>query len=316
MGKIFDARMKAEQPASLQADLEFATGPVEIPGERPAATLGAEEPPPTAATGAAVREVPPAKPAPLARKLEEGSFLAPDKHLVSLTDPSSYEAEQYQVLRHIIEQRHQAGLRVVAVTSPTLGDGKTTTAINLAGALAQAPEARVLLVDADLRHPSVAQRLRMAESQDGGLVSAVLNRERSLWDVAGFHRRYNLAVLPAGRLQGTPYEILKSSRLARLFAEARQEFDFVVVDTPPIVACPDCRLIESLVDGFTVVVAAHKTPRKLVEDALDAFTPGKVLGLVFNGDTRRSRYRSYYYANGRRPKAKPAGARPLRRRSS
>jgi len=77
-----------------------------------------------------------------------------DDHLVSLIAPAAFEAEQYRALRHMVEQLHKArDLRIVAVTSPGVGDGKTTTAINLAGALAQVPPNRGLLVDVDLRRP-------------------------------------------------------------------------------------------------------------------------------------------------------------------
>src|SRR5207302_8171231 len=87
-----------------------------------------------------------------------------DEHLVSLVTPSSFAAEQYRVLRHLVEQMHKdADLGVVAVTSPAAGDGKTTTAINLAGSLAQAPDARVLLIDADLRAGSVREHLRLRD---------------------------------------------------------------------------------------------------------------------------------------------------------
>src|SRR5207302_11261988 len=79
-------------------------------------------------------------------------------HLVSLVDPTAFEADQYRTLRYVLEQLH-ATKRVIAVTSPIAGDGKTTTAVNLAGALAHAPEARILVVDLDLRTPSLANRL-------------------------------------------------------------------------------------------------------------------------------------------------------------
>src|SRR3989454_8075981 len=81
-----------------------------------------------------------------------------DERLVSLFAPNSFEAEKYRALAHMIELMHKdTGLQVLAVTSPTPGDGKTTTTINLAGALAQSPEARVLLMCADLRKPSVIE---------------------------------------------------------------------------------------------------------------------------------------------------------------
>ena len=77
-----------------------------------------------------------------------------DSHLVSLVAPAGLEAEQYRALRHLVEQRHKDGdLSVIAVSSPGVGDGKTTTAINLAGALSQASNAAVLLIEADLRRP-------------------------------------------------------------------------------------------------------------------------------------------------------------------
>src|SRR6266702_6741187 len=99
-----------------------------------------------------------------------------EEHLVSLLAPASFAAEQYRALRHLVEQFHKsAELTVLAVTSPTVGDGKTTTAINLAGALAQAPDARVLLVDADLRGPAVATHLGLDEPAGPGFVGAILD---------------------------------------------------------------------------------------------------------------------------------------------
>src|SRR5207302_7946689 len=94
-----------------------------------------------------------------------------DGHFVSLVTPATFEAEQYRALRHMIEELHaSSGLAVVAVSSPSVGDGKTTTAINLAGALAQSPDARVLLIDADLRRPSLARHLSLQGSPSPGLV--------------------------------------------------------------------------------------------------------------------------------------------------
>src|SRR3989440_4503123 len=100
-----------------------------------------------------------------------------DGHFVSLVTPATFEAEQYRALRHMIEELHAAsGLAVVAVSSPSVGDGKTTTAINLAGALAQSPDARVLLIDADLRRPSIARHLGLQGSPSPGLVGALVDR--------------------------------------------------------------------------------------------------------------------------------------------
>jgi capsular exopolysaccharide synthesis family protein len=211
----------------------------------------------------------------------------PEEHLVSLLAPRSFEAEQYRVLGHVIEDLHRdAGLRMIAVTSPAVGDGKTTTAINLAGTLAQNPEGRVLLIDADLRRHSVDEQLRLLDLARPGLAEAIARPDLSLADVTQFFPQYNLAVVPAGRGEDA-YEELKSERLAQLFREAREHYDYVVVDTPPVVPLPDCRALAKCVDGFVMIVAAHRTPQRLLEEALGVLDPAKLIGIVFNRNDRR-----------------------------
>jgi capsular exopolysaccharide synthesis family protein len=201
--------------------------------------------------------------------------------------PTSVEAEQYRALRHTVEHLGRTtGLKILAVSSAQARDGKTTTAINLAGALAQAPEARVLLVEADLRRAAVGQYLGLHGTGVPGLVDAILTPGLTLAELAQPRPPYNLSVLLAGELPAAPYEVLKSPRLGELLEEARQRFDYVILDTPPIVPVPDCRVIGKWVDGFLVVVSAHRTPRKLVEEALNLMEPSKLIGLVFNNDTR------------------------------
>jgi capsular exopolysaccharide synthesis family protein len=224
-----------------------------------------------------------------------------DEHLVSLLAPASYEAEQYRTLADAIELMHKnTGLHVLAVTSPTPGDGKTATAINLAGALARAPKARVLLVCADLRKASVMEYLGMAGTHTVGLVNAILDPVQTLDQAVQHLQRFNLSVLLAGACQADPYEILKSHRLGELIQEAGRHYDYVVVDTPPLLLVPDARLIGKWVDGFLMVVAAHKTPRRLVEESLNFMDSPKLLGLVFNYHDRQIQdYYHYYDARGR-----------------
>jgi capsular exopolysaccharide synthesis family protein len=210
-----------------------------------------------------------------------------EEHLVSLLSPTSFGAEQYRALRLRVEQLHKtANLSIVGVTSPEAGDGKTLTAINLAGALAQAPEARVLIVDADLRRSSMTARLGLDSSRGRGLVGAILDSNVPLKDVVEPCPPFNLSVVRAGRRPSAPYELLKSPRLAQLLEEARQQYDYVVLDMPPLVPLPDCGVIGRSVDGFLIVVTANKTPRKLVEESLKVLDPATVLGLIFNGDDR------------------------------
>jgi capsular exopolysaccharide synthesis family protein len=235
-----------------------------------------------------------------------------DDHLVSLVAPATFEAEQYRALRHAVEQLHKAHeLCVVAVSSPSVGDGKSTTAINLAGALAQAKDARVLLVDADLRRPSVASLLALGALDGPGLVHAILDPALPLEQIARPRPPFNLSVIPAGQAPPSPYEVLKSPRLGELLDEARRRYDYIVVDAPPLCTVQDCRIIAHWVDGFLLVVAAHHTPRRLVEEALNVLERSKMLGFIFNSDDNppsgHSGYYSYYGGSAGRSPASPNG---------
>src|SRR5436309_202485 len=145
------------------------------------------------------------------------SFDGVEEHLVSLLHPTGFEAESYRALRQIVEGLNKnAGLSMIAISSPGVGEGKTITAINLAGALAQAPQARILLVDADLRQPSMADKLRLDDAGRRGLVDAILNPGLALEAVVQSRPPFNLAVLPAGNPPAAPYEVLKAPRLGEL----------------------------------------------------------------------------------------------------
>jgi capsular exopolysaccharide synthesis family protein len=220
-----------------------------------------------------------------------------DSHLVSLVAPAGLEAEQYRALRHLVEQRHKDGdLSVIAVSSPGVGDGKTTTAINLAGALSQASSAAVLLIEADLRRPSIGRLLGFEDSHSVGLVDAILDPRLTLADIVQPRPPYNLNIVLAGQTPASPYEILQSARLGELLDEARQTYDYIVMDTPPLAPVQDCRVVARWVDGIVLVVAADHTPRALLEAALDTLEPHKVLGLVFNGyDHLFSRRHAQHY---------------------
>jgi Mrp family chromosome partitioning ATPase len=148
-------------------------------------------------------------------------------------------------------------------------------------------------VDADLRRPSVAERLGLSPGAPG-LVEAILDLDVALLDVLAFDQRYNLAVLPAGRSSEHPYEVLKSPHLGDFLQQLRQVFHYVIVDTAPVMPCPDPRLIEPWVDGFLMVVSAHRTPKSVVESALDLMDRSRMLGLVLNGDDDARAYGRRY----------------------
>ncbi|MBI3492664.1 MAG: CpsD/CapB family tyrosine-protein kinase [Acidobacteria bacterium] len=233
------------------------------------------------------------------RDAETGAAI--DDHLIGLTASDSVEFEQYLVLRQALERLHAAsGVSVLAITSATVNEGKTTTAINLAAALARNRQARVLLVDADLRVPSVAIQLGMIDWDGPGLADVLADPGLPLTDAIRRRPTFNLSVLPAGQLRdANPYELFQSTRFGSVVAELRRAYDYVVFDAPPAVPVPDCRLIEACVDGFLIVVAAHHTPRRLLAEALTIVGPEKSLGLVFNRvDAPFRGYYDAYYGYG------------------
>ena len=210
-----------------------------------------------------------------------------DDHLVSVLEPTSLAAEQYRAVRLAIETfRHERGTRTVAVTSPGRGDGRTITAINLAGALAQAPDARVVLVEVDLRHPAVARALGMPAGR--GLSSYLLDASMAPEAVISRPANVAFAVVTAGAASSMPYELLKSPRLAALLAALRERFDYVVLDTPPALPYPDVGILRDIVDGFVVVVRANRTPREMLRDCTNVIGRQKGLGLIFNDDERQT----------------------------
>ncbi|HEY6362279.1 MAG TPA: CpsD/CapB family tyrosine-protein kinase [Vicinamibacterales bacterium] len=237
--------------------------------------------------------------------------------LVSFTAPSSFEAEQYRTLRHLVERKtREDRSQVLAVTSPGAGDGKTITTLNLAGSLAQSPEARVLVIDADLHRPAVDRYLGLTAARSPGLAEAILHEDRGLARCVRRLEPLNVSVLLAGGRSAGPYELLASPRLEDVLAEARQSYDYVLIDTPPVVPLADSRLLSRVSDGYIIVVAAHKTPRRVLAEALDLIDRSKIVAVVFNGDDRRlSAYDYGYYGSADAPaKSSPRRAAWWRRR--
>lgn len=210
--------------------------------------------------------------------------------LVNLTRPHSAAAQRYERLRLAVESAHHDGTGVVVgVASPCAGEGKTLTALNLAGALAQNPACKVALVELDLRSTqnTLKDYLGLGKWAPAGVVDCVVDNAVSKavdWEqLAHYVPEFNLSLIPSGKRTLSPYEVLNSAQLGELLSQARQRFDFIIVDTAPVTLYPDTQLISRWVDKFIVLVTAGMTSRKQLADCLDMMAPDKVLGLVFNG---------------------------------
>jgi capsular exopolysaccharide synthesis family protein len=222
-------------------------------------------------------------------KLREAGEVRPRlrQELVSFLSPASAEAEQYRSLRHSIERlARTSGLQVIAVTSAMPGEGKTLTTLNLAGALAQSRDARVLVMGADFHRPMLSEYLGLQNLRTHGLADLIATSDRRPEDVIRRVEPLNISILPAGRVNGSSYDLLASPRLQTIIAGLRQQYQHILIDAPPVISSADARVLGDRVDGFLVVVAAHKTPRKLLTETLRLLAPARVAGVVLNGDDR------------------------------
>ncbi|HJZ75331.1 MAG TPA: CpsD/CapB family tyrosine-protein kinase [Vicinamibacterales bacterium] len=211
----------------------------------------------------------------------------------SPSDPqlSLASREQYRQLAATLHNAQTAsGLKAIMIASAVAGEGKTLTAANLALTFAEAYERSVLLVDADLRRPS----LHRLFSTGGPLPSAAT---AGSWTWAQHVREVTprLAILTRERPSSAPMADLTSGRMRQLIQEARTAVDWIVVDTPPIALLPDASLLISAVDGAVIVVKAGSTPLELVRRAVEAIAPAKRLGVVLNAATRYAREARYGY---------------------
>ncbi|HEY6510082.1 MAG TPA: CpsD/CapB family tyrosine-protein kinase [Vicinamibacterales bacterium] len=206
--------------------------------------------------------------------------------------------EQYRRLAAVLhDAQGTTGLQVVMVASAVAGEGKTLTASNLALTFSESYQKRVLLIDADLRRPTLHSVFRLDSAS--GLADGLLSTTDTKMLVRQVSAR--LAVLPAGRPSSDPMAGLTSERMKRLLDEARQAFDWVIMDTPPVMLLPDAHLMSSMVDGAVLVVRANSTPHELVRRAAEAIGRSRILGVVLNraeASSQQSHYQYYGYGYG------------------
>jgi receptor protein-tyrosine kinase len=217
-----------------------------------------------------------------------------DAHLVMVNSQKDAVAERYRRLRARLEVPSEDGTaapRTILVTSAVPDEGKTTTAFNLALAFSEERQRSTVLVDLDLRRPSVGRYLMPAPKVGvTELLTSPIGLEHALITPTGTR----LSVLPAGKPRSNPTELLRSASLATLLAELGKRFDWVVVDTPPIVPFSDASVLQPLVDGTILVVRAGATSKATVERALENLEGGFLLGVVLN-DVVQTPVDRYYY---------------------
>jgi capsular exopolysaccharide synthesis family protein len=214
-----------------------------------------------------------------------------------LADGSESDAlltEQFRRLAASLHHvRQSQPLSSVMVTSSNPGDGKTLTALNLALVLAETYLYRVLLVDADLRRPSIS---RMVDLPDGaGLGDALRAPELRKLALSALTPR--LTLLPAGRPTDNSIQALVSPRMRQILDEAQAAFDWVILDSPPVGPTTDARLLSQMVGGTLFVIRAGKTQHHEVAKAIEVVGRDQILGVVLN-DVEDVGHVGYYYGYG------------------
>jgi capsular exopolysaccharide synthesis family protein len=217
--------------------------------------------------------------------------------LVTKVRPQSQMAESYRALRtSLLLSNLGAPPKVIMVTSALPQEGKTTTSINCAVVLAQKKDARVLLIDADLRRPSIHKTLGM---EPGNGLSKVLTDSGTTLDevITRTSILPNLFVLPAGKTPPNPAELLASSNMRDLLAELREQYDHIVIDTPPSLSVTDAVVLSPRADAVVLVIRSGQTTKQALRRARDILMQvnAKVVGVLLNAVDLSSPDYYYYY---------------------
>lgn len=208
-------------------------------------------------------------------------------------EPKSIAAESYRTLRTNIQySSFDKEYKTIVVTSSEQGEGKSTTAGNLALSMAQGDK-KVILIDCDLRKPSLHKKFQISNLV--GLSDVIVGKS----DLASAVHRYNknLVILPSGKIPPNPSEMLSSKTMTKLLETLKEGFDYIIIDTPPVQAVTDSQILSVKADGTILVVKSERTKKESVQNAIDLLKKvnANIIGTVLNGiDASRNKYYYYY----------------------
>ncbi|MEI6703610.1 MAG: XrtA-associated tyrosine autokinase [Deltaproteobacteria bacterium] len=215
--------------------------------------------------------------------------------LATIADPNSIISEQYRKLKtHLVRLTNEDRFRnLLMVTSAIAGEGKSMTAANLAISMAQEYDLTVLLIDADLRRPSIHTYLGFDQTiglsdclQDGtDITEAIIKTDIS-----------KLSVISAGREVAKPLELFASNKMKELMAEIKNRYNdrYVIIDTPPLLPFAETRSLAQVADGIVLVIHEGVTPQVSVLEAMEVLKGCKILGVVLNDSTAVNMESSHY----------------------
>jgi capsular exopolysaccharide synthesis family protein len=215
--------------------------------------------------------------------------------LVCYTDRATPTAEAFRLLSvRLRELRQTRTLNKLLITSTVPREGKSTMAANLACTLAQKKEEKVLLLEGDIRRPTLSKIFGLGGSVSG--ICQLLQGDCALTDCIYQLEGTGIWIMPAGTTPATPLELLQSKKLSPLIDQLAELFNWLIVDSPPVLPLADTSIWSQMVDGILLVTRHGTTEKNQLKRGLQALEPSKVIGALLNG-SQASTYSSYYYTS-------------------
>ena len=235
-------------------------------------------------------------------------LVSPQSKLVCITDRESLAAEKFRFLgvrlSHLQQKRP---IKRLLITSSVPEEGKSTVATNLACTLATRQRQKVLLLEGDLRRPTLAKEFGLGK-QPG--LSEWLESEASPATNICELESLGLWLLPAGTPPSEPLELLQSAKLSLLMDQLNSWFDWIVIDSPPVLPLGDTSIWMRLADAILLVTRPGKTEKRQLQRTLEAVEQPKLLGALVNGSIEATSSSYYYYQGGRASASSPTGHPP------
>lgn len=229
----------------------------------------------------------------MARRKKQSNAISNIRHLIAKINPKSPISEQFRTIRTNLQFASvDKELRSIIVTSSGPAEGKSSTTGNLAIVYAQQGK-KVLLIDADLRKPTMHYTFRLDNLRG---LSNVLVGENTLEEAVNTTDIETLDIMTSGPIPPNPAELLSSKKMETFLREAKLSYDMVIFDTPPVLAVTDAQILANIVDGSILVVRSRKTEIEAAQLAKEALQPAKakLLGIVLN-DREKAASNYYYY---------------------
>jgi capsular exopolysaccharide synthesis family protein len=224
----------------------------------------------------------------------EEAYLGAENRLVFHADPRSPAADRFRLLRMKLKTLGSTGkLKKLLISSPLAHDGKSTVVMNLATALAERGKRRVLVVETDLHHSSLADSLKLRPSV--GLTECLIDEATQPLSAIRRIEPLGWYLLSAGEPRRNPTELLQAPAFGHIMEQLSPCFDWILIDSPPVIPLTDSISLQQHADATIIVARAGRTPREAVEKTIELLGKKNILGVILNGmEARDHLYYQYY----------------------